>query len=164
MGVFVTLATAMIISQTSGADRIKITSSSGLPVVMLEAHHLTQTELVVVVPSAWPTDFAPSDWHALAARPWISPLMSCPFQNAVDAHLARHGLSCNHHVHLGDDRGRYELVKAELGLSLLERYACLTDAIVSPQIRADTLKSLGKSYGVNRRSQFKREDFCRYGH
>jgi DNA-binding transcriptional LysR family regulator len=90
---------------------------------LLEARHLTQTELVVVMPSAWPTDFDPSDWHALAARPWISPLMSCPFQSAVDEHLAKHGLSCNHHVHLDDDRGRYDLVKAGLGLSLLERYA-----------------------------------------
>jgi len=90
---------------------------------MLEVHHLTQTELVVVVPSAWPTDFDPSDWHDLAASPWVSPLISCPFQQVVDEYLAQRGLTCQHRVQIDDERSRYELVKAGLGLSLLERYA-----------------------------------------
>lgn len=35
----------------------------------------------------------------------------------------QHGLTCQHRVQIDDDRSRYELVKAGLGLSLLERYA-----------------------------------------
>lgn len=89
----------------------------------LEAHHLTQTELVVVVPASWPADFDLSDWHELAARPWVSPLISCPFQQVVDAYLGRRGLNCQQRVQIDDERSRYELVKAGMGLSLLERYA-----------------------------------------
>lgn len=90
---------------------------------MLEARHLTQTELVVVAPATWPTEFDLSDWEALAAHPWVSPLISCPFQQVVDEYLVQHGLTCQHRVQIDDERSRYELVKAGLGLSLLERFA-----------------------------------------
>lgn len=89
----------------------------------LETRHLIQTELVVVIPSAWPLDFDSSDWCALAARSWVSPRVCCPFQQVLDEYLAQHGLACTHRVQIDDERGRYELVKAGIGLSLLERYA-----------------------------------------
>jgi DNA-binding transcriptional LysR family regulator len=90
---------------------------------MLESRYLTQSELVVVIPSAWSSDFDPSDWRALAARPWVSPLISCPFQQIVDDYLAERGIACQHRVQIDDERSRYELVKAGIGISLLERYA-----------------------------------------
>ncbi len=89
---------------------------------LLETHHLMQTDLVVVVPSVWPTDFNLSDWHALITRPWVNPRISCPFQQVADDYLTEHSLTCQHHVQIDDERSRYELVKAGVGLSLLERY------------------------------------------
>lgn len=90
---------------------------------VLEARHLAQTELVVVMPASWHVNFDPSDWHELAAQAWVSPRVSCPFQQVVDDYLAKRGLVCQHRVQIDDERSRYELVKAGVGLSLLERYA-----------------------------------------
>ncbi len=117
-------STTMQITEAIVSDRLDMGFVYGdVTHPLLEAQHLTQTELVVVAPSTWPTDFDLSNWHDLSARPWVSPLISCPFQQVVDEYLVQHGLTCQHRVQIDDERSRYELVKAGLGLSLLERFA-----------------------------------------
>ena len=90
---------------------------------VLEAQYLTQVELVVVLPATWTLDFDPASWEALAAQPWLHTSGTCPFQQVVEGHLTAQGLACQYHVQSDNERSRYELVKAGIGLSLLERDA-----------------------------------------
>ncbi|MFW5709481.1 MAG: LysR family transcriptional regulator [Chloroflexota bacterium] len=123
VGLLLDQSTTIQISEAIVANRLDLGFVYGAVTnPLLEANHLTQTELVVVVPAIWPTDFDPGNWHDLATRPWVSSCISCPFQQVVDDYLVQHGLTCQHRVEIDDERGRYELVKAGLGLSLLDRY------------------------------------------
>jgi DNA-binding transcriptional LysR family regulator len=108
---------------------------------ILEAQCLTQSELVVAIPAVWPLDFDPADWRELAARPWVSPRVCCPFQQVVDKHLAAQGLTCQYQVQIDDDHSRYDLVKAGIGLSLLERHA-VDKGIAAGEIRVAPVQPL----------------------
>ncbi len=88
----------------------------------LVSHHLMQAELVVALPASWRSTFDLSDWRCLAAQPWVSVGRSCPFQKIVDEQLFLRDLKYQHHVQIDDDRSRYDLVKAGIGLSLLEQH------------------------------------------
>ena len=91
----------------------------------LRVQQLECTELVVAIPAAWDNTFDPSDWEELARQPWISTGSTCPFQQMLVEHLQTHSLSCQNLVHAHDDRNRFDLVAAGLGLSLLERDSTL---------------------------------------
>lgn len=91
----------------------------------LEARHLARVELAVAVPSAWLGASDLADWHTLAAQPWVSVGAACPFQALLDEHLRTQGLTPGHRVQIDDERSRYALVTAGIGLSLLER--CTAD-------------------------------------
>lgn len=91
---------------------------------LVTTQYLASTELVVVLPASWAMpDFDPSDWYHLGNQPWVSAGKSCYFQMMLDQHLQGLGLSYRRLVQIDDDRSRYDLVRAGMGLSLLERYA-----------------------------------------
>jgi DNA-binding transcriptional LysR family regulator len=88
---------------------------------LLIVQPLTQVELVVAIPAAWPSTVDAGGWQQLAEQPWVSVGRECPFQSLMEAHLHTQGLICRHRVQIDDDRSRYQLVQAGLGLSLLEQ-------------------------------------------
>jgi DNA-binding transcriptional LysR family regulator len=88
---------------------------------LLITQTLTEVELVVAIPAGWSSTVEASDWSQLATQPWVSVGRACPFQLLIEAHLHNQGLVCRHRVQIDDDRSRYQLVQAGIGLSLLER-------------------------------------------
>lgn len=90
---------------------------------VLTVDHLMQVELVVAVPSVWQASFDNTDWRSLASQRWVSVGSQCPFQKVLEGYLDSEGLTTTHRVQVDDERSRYDLVKAGVGLSLLERHA-----------------------------------------
>jgi DNA-binding transcriptional LysR family regulator len=86
----------------------------------LSVERLAQVELVLAAPIDWD---APRvvDWRALAELPWIAPDDPCPFQTLIAERFDGLGVDYRRAATSGDDRARLELVRAGLGLTLLER-------------------------------------------
>jgi DNA-binding transcriptional LysR family regulator len=86
----------------------------------LRVEHLPTAELVLAAPAAWepPREI---EWRALSELAWIAPNAPCPFQTLIDERFGALGLEYRRVASSDDDRTRYQLVRAGLGLTLLER-------------------------------------------
>ena len=87
---------------------------------LLHGHPLKAIDLVVVIPAGWPAKKL-SDWDDLATQTWISVGENCPFHSILCHHLDLQNKIAANIVQVDDDRSRYDLVAAGVGLSLLER-------------------------------------------
>lgn len=86
----------------------------------LIAHHLQDSVLVVAVPRAW-EDRLDGSWEAVAGLDWIFAGNQCPFQPIMDDLFAQYGTVAQKRVHSNHDQTRFELVRAGVGVSLLEQ-------------------------------------------
>ncbi|MDX2078124.1 MAG: LysR family transcriptional regulator [bacterium] len=86
----------------------------------LTAYYLTDLELVVGVPIAWKEQLTTPTWEQLAKFPWIGADIYCPFQTWTQEIFEQHALNYQRAVQTDDDATRIALVRAGVGLSLLE--------------------------------------------
>ena len=86
----------------------------------LIVHPLKQVELVIALPKAWSNQIDET-WQSLTQFPWIHTGMDCPFQSIMDRMCQEQGIQPEKFIRSNDDRTRFELVRAEMGVSILER-------------------------------------------
>ncbi len=90
----------------------------------LKTHYLGQAKLVVAGPKAWQNELTKATWTDLAAWPWVCSTGYCPFQDIVAARFAQIKITYQKVVSSDDEATKSELVKAGVGLALLERSEC----------------------------------------
>jgi DNA-binding transcriptional LysR family regulator len=87
----------------------------------LQMERLAETELAAAIPAALQPSPDEIGWETLAQRPWIYTSGNCPFQQAVDRVMGSRRLICASQVKAEDDATRRELVRAGIGIAVLER-------------------------------------------
>lgn len=87
---------------------------------LLIVHPLKPAELVVAIPTAW-SSYVDQPWQSLAKVPWIHTGDNCPFQLIIDSLHHQHNIQPKQFIRSNDDRTRQELVRAEVGVSILEK-------------------------------------------
>lgn len=87
---------------------------------LLTVQPLPQAELVVAIPKAW-SSYVDTTWDSLATIPWIHTGADCPFQLIIDSIHQQHSIQPKQFIRSNDDRTRLDLVRAELGASILEK-------------------------------------------
>lgn len=87
----------------------------------LVAHRLGVIDLVIAVPQRWADRTLDADWAAMAQLPWLYSNYYCPFQDMIDACFAARGLRCQRVVETDDEATKSDLVRAGIGLALLDR-------------------------------------------
>lgn len=83
-------------------------------------HRLGAAELVVTAPRSWAARLENATWAEVAGLPWIASTVYCPFQEIVETLFKQQGVALNHFVQADDEATKAELVRAGLGLALLE--------------------------------------------
>lgn len=79
---------------------------------------LGQAKLVVAIPAAWTARIPQMD--TLADMPWINTGDDCPFQSLIQQFCQSHDLQPQHFIRSNSDQTRADLVRAGMGISLLE--------------------------------------------
>lgn len=79
---------------------------------------LTTAQLCVVAPAAW--QLPAYDWQTLSGYSWICSDGYCPFQTIIEAVFKEHLLPYRSVIKTNDEVSRAQLVRAGVGLSLLE--------------------------------------------
>lgn len=87
---------------------------------LLSGYHLKSAELVVAIPKAW-SNHIDNTWQSLATVPWIHTGATCPFQSIIDNLHRHHHIEPKQFIRSNDDRTRFDLVCAEMGVSILEK-------------------------------------------
>ena len=87
----------------------------------LQLQFLVESELVVAIPKSLMPSADEISWESLARRPWVYPGGQCVFQQAVDRVMGAKRLICASQVGAQDDATRRELVRAGVGVAVLER-------------------------------------------
>jgi DNA-binding transcriptional LysR family regulator len=88
----------------------------------LQMELLSESTLVVTIPAALrPGSEEEVDWQSMSRLPWVYPGVECPFQQVVDRTMGARGLICAAQVKADDDATRRELVRAGVGVAVLER-------------------------------------------
>jgi len=87
---------------------------------LLIKHPLKQAELVVAIPTAWSNNINHT-WQSLASMPWIHTGDNCPFQSKIEDLHKTHNIQPNQFIRSNDDRTRHDLVRAQMGVSILEK-------------------------------------------
>ena len=82
---------------------------------------LAQVELLVVGPESLGPAFEGADWTGLSELPWICSDYYCPFQAMIESRFEALGLTFGRAVCTDDDGTRADLVRAGVGVTLLER-------------------------------------------
>ena len=102
---------------------------------LLSIQRLKQADLVVAIPKAWSNQIETS-WASLATVPWIHTGDNCPFQSIIDSLHQKHNIQPKQFIRSNDDRTRHDLVRAEVGVSILERSEATHPDIVISDIEA----------------------------
>lgn len=87
----------------------------------LTGYQLAIADLVIAAPMAWKGKIAKAGWKEIAALPWVGSSYYCPFQTALEKIFHQKRLVMNHIVRTDDELNKCELVKAGVGLALLEK-------------------------------------------
>ncbi|PON11782.1 hypothetical protein C2W62_43035 [Candidatus Entotheonella serta] len=87
----------------------------------LMAHHLGIIDLVIAVPRRFANQVPQAEWAHMAELPWLYSDVYCPFQEMIDACFAARGLRARRAVETNDEATKCDLVRAGLGLALLDR-------------------------------------------
>ncbi len=87
----------------------------------LVAHRLGAIDLVIAVPMRFASQVPHADWAAMAELPWLHSDGYCPFQEIIEARFAAHGLRGQRVVETNDEATKCDLVRAGIGLVLLDR-------------------------------------------
>ncbi|MEM8769651.1 MAG: LysR family transcriptional regulator [Pseudomonadota bacterium] len=85
------------------------------------AERLTEVSLVVAGPVSFGARLKVADWSALSRLPWVCSDYYCPFPDLVEAQLDQLGLTMERAVCTDDDGTKADLVRAGLGVALLEK-------------------------------------------
>ena len=86
----------------------------------LTTRRLHTANLVITAPYAWTNRIESASWEKIAALPWVASTHYCPFQVITDDLFKQQGLILEQVVQSSDETTKYELVKAGVGLALLE--------------------------------------------
>lgn len=100
----------------------------------LVAHRLGSIDLVVAVPQRLADQVPQADWAAMAPLPWLYSDGYCPFQDTIDACFAARGLRAQRVVQTNDEATKYDLVRAGIGLALLDREEADTLAVAGAAV------------------------------
>lgn len=92
----------------------------------LASHYLATAALVVAGPLAWEGRIGGAGWAELAALPWISEAIYCPFQTLAERAFARCGLTPPVAARSSDEGTKIALIRDGVGLALLERHEAET--------------------------------------
>jgi len=84
----------------------------------LTAHSMGQVRLVVAMPATWSSHL--TTMESLANVSWINTGDDCPFQPLIQQFCRTHDLKTQQFIRTNDDHTRAELVRAGMGISLLE--------------------------------------------
>ncbi len=87
----------------------------------LIAHCLGTIDLVIAVPTRFADRVPRADWDAMAKLPWLYSDGYCPFQEMIDTCFAACGLRGQRVVETNDEATKSDLVRAGIGLALLDR-------------------------------------------
>ncbi|ETX02473.1 MAG: hypothetical protein ETSY2_35510 [Candidatus Entotheonella gemina] len=87
----------------------------------LMAHRLGVVDLVIAVPQRFASQVPEANWAAMAKLPWLYSDGYCPFQDMIDARFAAYGLRAPSVVETNDEATKCDLVRAGIGLALLDR-------------------------------------------
>ncbi|ETW94050.1 MAG: hypothetical protein ETSY1_36530 [Candidatus Entotheonella factor] len=88
---------------------------------VLVAHRLGMIDLVIAVPQRFASQVPQVDWAAMAKLPWLYSDGYCPFQDMIDTCFAARGLRAQRVVETNDEATKCDLVRAGIGLALLDR-------------------------------------------
>lgn len=86
----------------------------------LKAMCLCQAQLVVAIPANWEQSIADS-WESLADVPWINTGDDCPFHPIIQQLCTVQGIRPTYRLRINDEQTRCDLVRAGIGISLLEK-------------------------------------------
>ncbi|MGB0388541.1 MAG: LysR family transcriptional regulator, partial [Ardenticatenaceae bacterium] len=96
-----------------------------IPDPKITASRLFSAELVVAAPKAWEEQIRAATWQQIARLPWIHSDSYCPFQNIIDDLFQHKSPSTAQKkepiTQSSDERTKYELVCAGVGITLLEK-------------------------------------------
>ena len=84
-------------------------------------HLLTNAELAIAVPKRWEHRMIADDWLQIAQLPWISSSDYCPFEAITDRLFGRRKIEYRSATRTNDDRTKIDLVRAGLGVALVEK-------------------------------------------
>ncbi len=87
----------------------------------LVTHRLGVIDLVIAVPQRLAAQVPRADWAAMALLPWLYSDCYCPFQDMIDTCFAARGLQGQRVVQTNDEATKCDLVRAGVGLALLDR-------------------------------------------
>jgi DNA-binding transcriptional LysR family regulator len=91
------------------------------PDAQIISYPLHTAELVIAAPAIWADKIERASWADLALLPWIASPYYCPFQVITEALFQKRGLNLSQVVQVGDETTKSELIKAGVGLALLEK-------------------------------------------
>ncbi len=87
----------------------------------LVAYRLGAIDLVIAVPQRLANQVPQADWAAMAPLPWLYSDGYCPFQDMIDTCFAARGLPVQRVMQTNDEATKCDLVRAGIGLALLDR-------------------------------------------
>ena len=88
---------------------------------VLTGYELAVADLVIAAPMEWKDKVESASWKEIATLPWVGSTYYCPFQTALEKMFKKRKLTMNNIVRTDDEVNKCELVKAGIGMALLEK-------------------------------------------